>query len=100
MILRIIVSELGWLRPSQTDNTITLHVVTDASLPPFEFIDPQTNEILGFDIDLMNAIAERAGFEVVYENLPWSKLVESMSTCQEDIYISAMPVRQMPEGKS
>ena len=91
---------IGSDTPPPADDTVTLFVVTDASLPPFESLDPQSGEIVGFDIDVMNAIAKKAGFEVVYKNLPWTKLVESMNTCQEDIYISAMPVRQVPEGKS
>lgn len=91
---------IGSDTPPPADDTVTLYVVTDASLPPFESLDPQSGEIVGFDIDVMNAIAEKAGFEVVHENLPWDKLVESMTSCQEDIYISAMPVRQVSEGKT
>ncbi|MCJ7695234.1 MAG: transporter substrate-binding domain-containing protein [Anaerolineaceae bacterium] len=91
---------IGSDTPPPADDTVILHVVTDATWPPFESLDPQSGEIVGFDIDVMNAIAEKAGVEVVYKNLPWAKLVESMNTCQDDIYISAMPVRQVPEGKS
>jgi len=79
---------------------VTYHVVTNASYPPFGYIDAESNQIVGFDIDLMNAIAERAGFKVEYENLAWGDLVESMASCDSDIYISAMPVLRVAEGKN
>ena len=40
-------------------------VGTNAEYPPFESVD-DTGNIVGFDIDLMNAIAKAAGFEVEY----------------------------------
>lgn len=79
---------------------VTYHVGIDASYPPFEYIDAESNQIVGFDIDLMNTIAERAGFKVEYENLAWGDLVDSMDNCGRDIYISAMPVLQVSEGEN
>jgi polar amino acid transport system substrate-binding protein len=40
-----------------------VRVATDATWPPFEYVDEDTREIVGFDIDLMNAIAERENLE-------------------------------------
>ncbi|MFP3457609.1 transporter substrate-binding domain-containing protein, partial [Psychrobacter sp. SIMBA_152] len=31
---------------------------------PFEMLDPETGEMIGFDMDIINEVAERAGFEV------------------------------------
>lgn len=43
----------------------------DSTWPPMEFIDTDTNEIVGFSIDLLKAIAEKEGFEVKFLNTAW-----------------------------
>jgi polar amino acid transport system substrate-binding protein len=68
-------------------------VATDATWPPFENTDDQQN-IVGLDIDLMNAIAEAAGFEVEYVNVGWDSLLAGMATCQYDAAISAMTITE------
>jgi polar amino acid transport system substrate-binding protein len=39
-----------------------LKIATDATFAPFEYTDDDGN-LVGFDVDLMNAIAEKAGIE-------------------------------------
>jgi polar amino acid transport system substrate-binding protein len=55
-------------------------------------VDENTKEIVGLDIDLMNAIAERAGFKVEYINVSWDPLLAGMAQCQYDAAISAMTI--------
>lgn len=67
-------------------------VATDATWPPFEQVDETSKAIVGFDIDLMNAIAKEGGFEVEYSNVPWDSLLAGMAQCQYDAAISAMTI--------
>lgn len=69
-------------------------VATDATWPPFEVIDEATKEIIGFDIDVMEAIAERGGFEVEFVNVGWDPLLAGMAQCQYDAAISAMTITE------
>lgn len=69
-----------------------LVVATDAAFPPFEFVDEDTKEIVGFDIDLMNAIAEKAGLDITYKNVSWDPLLAGMADCQYDMAISGMTI--------
>jgi polar amino acid transport system substrate-binding protein len=69
-------------------------VATDATWPPFEVVDETTKEIIGFDIDLMEAIAERGGFEVEFVNVGWDPLLAGMAQCQYDAAISAMTITE------
>jgi len=70
----------------------TLKVATDATWPPFEFVDEESKEIIGLDIDLMNAIAEKAGLSIEYVNVSWDPLLAGMAECQYDMAISAMSI--------
>ncbi len=71
-----------------------VRVATDAAWPPFEYVDEATKDIVGFDIELMNAIAERGGFEVEFINVAWDPLLAGMAQCQYDAAISAMTITE------
>lgn len=43
----------------------------DSTWPPMEFIDTDKNEIVGFSIDLIKAIAEKEGFEAKFLTTAW-----------------------------
>lgn len=73
---------------------VKVRVATDATWPPFEYVDETTKEIVGLDIDLMKAIAEKGGFEVEFINVSWDPLLAGMAQCQYDASISAMTITE------
>lgn len=78
---------------SQPSAELPTYVVgTEAAYPPFEYIDEQTNQFGGFDIELMEAIAGEAGFKVEWKNVAWDALFPALHTKQIDLIISAMTI--------
>jgi ABC-type amino acid transport substrate-binding protein len=69
-----------------------IRIGVDANLPPFEMLDSNTNELVGFDVELMRAIAEKIGFEVEFLNTGSSQLITLVSQCQLDAGISAIAI--------
>lgn len=69
-----------------------VRVATDATWPPFEMVDETTKEVIGFDVDLMNAIAKKAGFEVEFVNVPFDSALAGISQCQYELSISAITI--------
>ncbi|HNT25716.1 MAG TPA: basic amino acid ABC transporter substrate-binding protein [Anaerolineales bacterium] len=74
--------------------TTKVRVGTDAAWMPFEFVDEETKAITGFDIELMQAIADEAGIEVEFINVGWDPLLAGMAQCQYDAAISAMTITE------
>lgn len=68
-------------------------IATDATWPPFEYVDDQ-NKIVGFDIDLMNAIAEKAGIEIEYQNVGFDPLLAGMAQGTYDAAISSITITE------
>jgi len=66
-------------------------VGTNAEYPPFEFVD-ENGEIVGFDIDLMKAIAEAAGFEPEFVNTRWDGIFVALASGEFDAVISAATI--------
>jgi polar amino acid transport system substrate-binding protein len=69
-------------------------IATDATWPPFESVNEQTKQIEGFDIDLMTAIAEKAGLKIEFVNVSWDPLLAGIAQCQYDAAISAMTITE------
>ncbi len=69
-----------------------VRVATDATWPPFESVDETTKEIVGLDIDLMKAVAQKGGFEVEFINVSWDPLLAGMAQCQYDAAISSITI--------
>lgn len=65
-----------------------LKVVCNATYPPFAYKDEKGN-ITGFDVDITRAVARELGAEVVYEALPFDKLIPALTDNKADIAVSA-----------
>ncbi len=79
--------------------TESVRVATDATWPPFEYVNEDTKEIEGFDIDLLNAIAEKADLEIEFINVGFDPLLAGMAQCQYDAAISAMTITEERKQK-
>ena len=69
----------------------TIKVGTNAEYPPFESVDENGN-LVGFDVDLMTAIAEAAGFEFEFVNTRWDGIFVALASGEFDAVISAATI--------
>jgi polar amino acid transport system substrate-binding protein len=70
----------------------TLTVGSDTTNPPQEFLDPNTQQPEGFDIDLINAIAHKMGLQVKIVPTAFSSLLDGLNSRQFDVVISAVNI--------
>lgn len=70
----------------------TWNVGTEPAFPPFE--STENGELIGFDIDLMNAIAQKAGKTVEFESLPFDGLIPGLQGGSIDAAISGMTITE------
>lgn len=73
------------------DTSLKVVIATDAAFPPMEFVD-ENKQIVGFDIDMMNAIAERMGFQVEYKNTAWDGIFAGLESGDYDAILSAVTI--------
>ena len=57
----------------------------DDSFPPMGYRDAETNEIIGFDIDLAKAVAEEMGLEVRFQPVVWDNIAFEMNNKNVDV---------------
>jgi polar amino acid transport system substrate-binding protein len=70
----------------------TIRIASDTTWPPFEYIDETTKAPVGFDIDLINQIAEKEGLDIEIIPTEWDALLAGISQCQYDAAISAITI--------
>ncbi|MGN0902367.1 MAG: basic amino acid ABC transporter substrate-binding protein [Succinivibrio sp.] len=71
----------------------TLRFGTEATFAPFEFTDSASN-IIGYDVDIIKAIAEVEGLDVEIVNMPFDALIPSVLTSQLDGTIAALTITE------
>ncbi|MBE3576835.1 MAG: basic amino acid ABC transporter substrate-binding protein [Limnochordales bacterium] len=69
-----------------------LRVATDATFPPFEFVDEKGREVVGFDIDIIKEIGRRLGMTVEIINTAWDGLLPGLKTGKFDVVIAGMTI--------
>lgn len=78
----------------QDQENVVYRVGTEPSFAPFEYVDEASGEIVGFDIDLIKAIAEDQGFQVEIVNLGFDGLIPAVQTGNIDIVASGMSIKE------
>jgi len=77
-----------------TGGDITKLVVgTDATYAPMEYID-DSGEIVGIDIDIINAIAEEMDIELEIKNIGWEPLFPALKNGEIDFAVSSITITE------
>jgi len=71
----------------------TVVVATDATRPPMEMVD-EKKKIVGFDIDLMEAIARKGGFEAEFRNTERNAMFVGLLLGTYDAVISSVSITE------
>ncbi len=69
-----------------------LRVGTDATYPPFETVSTSDGTVVGFDADLMRAIADRLGARAEFVVVPFDGILAALNSGKYDVVISAMTI--------
>ena len=68
-------------------------VGTDAAYAPFESQN-EKGEIVGFDIEVVQAAAKKAGVELKFVNTPWEGIFNALGQGDRDMIVSAVTITE------
>ncbi len=71
--------------------TRELVVGSSATYRPFAYESP-TKEIVGYDVDMIKAIAQKAGLQIKIVNTPWTGIFASLNNGDVDLVISGVTI--------
>ncbi|EON74238.1 basic amino acid ABC transporter substrate-binding protein [Lysinibacillus sphaericus] len=68
-------------------------VGTEATFAPFESVDDKGN-IVGIDVDVLQAIADEMDFEVEWQNIGWEPVFQTIKNSETDIGASGITINE------
>ncbi len=80
-----------------TASAENLKVVTDPSFVPFEMMDQETGEMIGFDMEIIAEVAKRAGFEYDLQTMDFNGIIPALQTGNVDIAIAGITITEERE---
>jgi polar amino acid transport system substrate-binding protein len=67
-------------------------VGSDTTYPPFEFIDDTSGDVVGFDVDIANAICAKINCKVEFITTAWDGLFAALDASEFDMAISGISI--------
>jgi His/Glu/Gln/Arg/opine family amino acid ABC transporter permease subunit len=92
---------LGAAGAASADDADTQRVVkvgTEGTYPPFTYRDPKSNQLTGFDIEVMKAVGKEAGWDVRFVEAPFDSLFPALDSGRIDAIANQVTIN--PERKA
>ncbi|CAN5276468.1 basic amino acid ABC transporter substrate-binding protein [soil metagenome] len=83
----------GSAAPAPTEPRVIV-VGVNPDYPPMASTDEKTGEIKGFEVDLMNAIAEKGGFKIKWKSIPWKGIFGALDSHDIDAIMSSASITE------
>ncbi len=83
------------LAASATSQAEELVMGTESTYPPFEYVDTKNgSEVIGFDVDMIRLIGQKAGFTVKIASMGFDALIPAILSRQIDIAGAAITITE------
>lgn len=69
-----------------------IKVGTDSTYAPAEFLDTDGKTVIGFDIELFNAVAAKLGLKAEYESAPFDAILPGVDSGKYEIGVSSFTI--------
>jgi polar amino acid transport system substrate-binding protein len=83
-------AELNAKLPEKIRSAGKIMIGTDASYAPNQFTEG--NKIVGSEVDLFNAVAQKLGVEASWENAPFASIIPGVTSAKYDIGVSSFTI--------
>ncbi|CAN5501303.1 ABC transporter substrate-binding protein [soil metagenome] len=88
--LALLTSAHGQALPERIAKAKTIKIAVNAIYPPMEYKDPETSKLIGFDVDLGNALAKELGVTLDWQESAFEQLIPSLQTGRVDMILSGL----------
>jgi polar amino acid transport system substrate-binding protein len=76
--------------PARIKKANKLVIATQPNYPPISYKDPASNKLMGFDVELGEAIAKEMGVPVEWQEIGFAQMLPSLTTGRVDIVMAGM----------
>ncbi len=83
---------------AQAADDKTIVIATNPTWPPMQFIDMDKN-IIGFEVDLLNAICDAANLKCTWKNAAWEGIFGEIESHNADVIASCVTITEARQKK-
>lgn len=80
----------GLLEEIQAEGTLT--VAIEGTYPPYTYHDESTDELIGYDVEIANAIAEKLGVKAEFVETKWDSIIAGLDAERYDVIINQVGI--------
>jgi polar amino acid transport system substrate-binding protein len=77
-----------------------LVIGTDSSYAPSEFLDADGKTVIGFDVDLFNAVAQKLGLTTEWQSATFDSIIPGVSTGKYNVGVSSFTINKDREKEA
>lgn len=70
----------------------TLKIAMEGTYPPFNFKDPKTGELAGYDVEVAKLVAARLGLKPQFVSTEWSAILAGLASGKYDVIVSQVGI--------
>lgn len=85
--------------PGTPAESRTVRVGTEGTYPPFTFHDPDTDELTGFDIEVIRAVADEAGWDLEFVEAPFDSIFPALDAGRVDVIANQITINPEREAR-
>ncbi|MEV5831111.1 ABC transporter substrate-binding protein [Spirillospora sp. NPDC052242] len=82
-------SKLAGMVPENIKSDGKIMIGSDASYPPNESVDPASQEIVGWDVELFEAVAAKLGLKTEFQNAGFDTIIPGVQSGKYEIGVSS-----------
>ncbi|WP_424187071.1 ABC transporter substrate-binding protein/permease [Actinokineospora sp. G85] len=84
---------------AQDSGRPVVRVGTEGTYPPFSFHDPRTQRLTGYDIEVVEAIADKAGWRLEFVETQWDAVFPALDAGRVDLIANQVSVNDERQAK-
>lgn len=89
----------GGAAAADGEQRTVVRVGTEGTYPPFTFHDPETDELTGYDIEVVQAVADRAGWDLQYVEAPFDAIFPALDSSRIDVVANQVTINPEREAR-
>ncbi|WP_210736040.1 transporter substrate-binding domain-containing protein [Massilia sp. Mn16-1_5] len=70
----------------------TLRIAMEGTYPPFNFKDPKTGQLAGYDVEVVQAVAAKLGLKPEFVTTEWSAILAGLAAGKYDVIVSQVGI--------
>jgi His/Glu/Gln/Arg/opine family amino acid ABC transporter permease subunit len=84
---------------NQVKSSGVLRVGTEGVYSPFSYHDPATDELVGYDVDVAKAVADKLGVKVEFVETPWDSMFAALEANRFDVVANEVTINDERKAK-